>query len=250
MLIDRVFAEAEPFLRERKIGEVYIGLTVIVVSLDNGAIGSTLVLLEEVLVSDPVAIDPDLIKNMKAADMAKWALNPHEHVVKRMLGIATMNACAYSQDLSNGKRVEASTYVDLKPSDTVGVIGWMRHLVQVAEEKARQVYVFDNGEAEFVYPSEKQAELLPTCDVVFISGTAFINQTIDQILNNCQNARDIIITGPTTPMYPNAYRDTTVTIIAGGVWKKDDRENIFRKVSLNAGMSKLKAHFEKYSVRL
>ena len=245
-----MFAEAEPFLRERKISDVYVGLTVIAVSLDNGAIGSSLVLLEEVIAADPASIDPDEIKDMEAVEMAKWALDPDEHVLKRMLGMATMNACAYSQDLGNGKMVEASTFVGFKHSDIVGVIGWMRPLVQEAREKAQKVIVYDNAEAEFVYPPQTQDELLPTCDVVFICGTVFINQTINHILSICKNAREIIITGPTTPMFLNAYRDTKVTILAGGIWKREDCEDIFRKVSLNAGMSKLKPHFEKFTVRL
>ena len=188
-----------------------------------GQLGTAFLLLEEVLVVDPVAIEPDSIPNMEAVEMAKWAVDPNEHVVKRMLGIATMNAIASSeQDLSNGKKVDAATLVDIKPSDTIGVIGWIRHLVQTAGKKAQKVIVFDNAEADFVYPPETQDELLPTCDVVFISGTSFINQSIDHILSICQNAHDIIIAGPTTPMFPNAYRDTNVTIIAVGVWKRED----------------------------
>lgn len=250
MLIHKVFAEAEPCLRNRTIKNVNIGLTVSAVSLDNEAIGSSLVLLEEVMDAEPISISPETIENMDAIEMAEWALDPDEHIVKRILGIAAINACAYSQDLSNGKKAEASTFIDIKPTDTVGVIGWMRHLVQTAGEKAKKIIVYDNGEKEFVYPPDTQKELLPACDVVFISGTAFVNQTIDGLLELCGNARDIIITGPTTPMFPNAYKDTNVTVIAGGIWKREEETNIFRKISLNAGMPNLRPHFEKYSLRL
>ncbi len=250
MLIDKIFAEAEPVLKKRKISNVYIGLTMAAVQLDDGGIGTSLILREEVNAQDPISFDPEIIKKMEAIEMAKWATVPDAHVLKRTLGIATINACAYSQNLAAADRSEAADAVQFEQEDTVGFIGWIRGLVKKTESRVQKVIIYDNAVNECVYPPETQEEWLPQCDVVFISGTAFVNQTMDQLIELCKNAREVIITGPTTPMFPSAYRDTNVTVLAGGLWKKERQEQIFSRIALNAGVSSLSPYFEKISLKL
>lgn len=250
MLIDRIFAEAEPILAERKIDEVMIGLTIAAVSFDDGSIGTALILHEEMANLSEVVFAPEEIKGMPAIDLAKWAIDPTEHPLKRTLGIATINACATALGLPNTGGVDASKAVEVYSSDTVGVIGYIRSLVSKMEDKAKKVIVYDNGEEENVYPSETQEILLPSCDIVYITGTTFVNHSIDHLLDLCKNAREIIVVGPTTPMFPNAYKDTNVKLIAGGIWKKDCKKEIFARVALNAGIPTLSKYMHKQSVRI
>ena len=74
--------------------------------------------------------------------------------------------------------------------------------------------------------------MLPTCDVVVISGTAMINGSVDGLLEICDEARDVIMVGASTPMYPEAFLGTKVTVLAGSWWKSECKEVIFKKISL------------------
>lgn len=250
MLIEKIFVEAEPALKERTIADVIIGLTIAAVVLDNGEIGTSLILIEEMYDRGEVKFDPDEIIGMKAIDMAKWAIDSDMHVLKRTLGIAAMNACSYTQDLSRDEGRDAREMAGLNPEDTVGVVGWMRPLVKYVESKVAKVIVYDNGEKDNVYAPVTQDDELPNCDVVFITGTTFVNQTIDHLLELCRNAREIILVGPTTPMFPEAYKNTNIKIIAGGVWKKEYKGDIFDRVKLNGGIPNLSPYLEKKSLRV
>lgn len=250
MLINKVFAEAEPILKERKIDEVIVGLTIAAVSLDDGSIGTCLILHEEMENLSEVVFNPEEIKGMSVVEMAKWATDPTEHPLRRTVAIAAINACATHLSFSQTDEVDASMSVVVNWDDTVGVIGYIRSLVNKLEDKVKKVIVYDNGEKENVYPPETQKLLLPLCDIVYITGTTFVNNSIDHLLDLCQNAREIIIVGPTTPMFPNAYKGTNVKMIAGGIWKKECKKEIFARVALNAGVPKLSEYMQKRSVRI
>ena len=109
---------------------------------------------------------------------------------------------------------------------------------------AGKLAVFDHGVylrggAPDVFPTEQEKDLLPACDVVILSGTTTINGTIDSLLELCQNAREIVLVGTSTPMFPEGFRDTKVSRLAGAWWKNEHRREIFKLISLAAGISSL-----------
>lgn len=63
-------------------------------------------------------------------------------------------------------------------------------------------------------PAEKAEEILPQADVIGITGTAFINHTIDGLLSLCQKDSWIIMIGGTTPLSPVLF-DYGVDMVAG-----------------------------------
>lgn len=250
MLINRVFKEAEPILKERSIEDAIIGLTIAAVSLDDGSVGTCFILHEELENLHEIAFEPEEIKGMPAVEMGKWAVNPNEHILKRILGIAAINACSSASCFPDAQEADASKSIQVRTDDTVGFIGYIRNLVNKMEEKAKKVIVYDNAEKENVHPPETQPLLLPTCDIVYISGTTFVNNTIDNLLDTCRNAREIILVGPTVPMFPGAYKNTNITVIAGGIWKKESKDGLFARVALNGGIPSLSRFMTKLSVRV
>ena len=102
--------------------------------------------------------------------------------------------------------------------------------------------IFDKGREgqEGICPAEKQPELLPECDIVFLSGTTTINGTADSLLGWCRQDCRIVMIGSSTPMYPAAFADTNVRILAGSWGRKDKKEEIFRLISLGSGMDALR----------
>ena len=69
-----------------------------------------------------------------------------------------------------------------------------------------------------------------------MSGSAAANGTLDGLLELCQNAREVVLLGSSTPMFPKGYAGTPVTRLAGSVWRNDRKEELFRAVSLAGGI--------------
>jgi len=62
--------------------------------------------------------------------------------------------------------------------------------------------------------AEKAADILPQADVVGITGTAFINHTIDELLTLCKKDSWVMMIGATSPLSPVLF-DYGVDMIAG-----------------------------------
>ena len=63
-------------------------------------------------------------------------------------------------------------------------------------------------------PAEHAQTVLPEADIVAITGSAFINHTIEPLLNLCQPGSLVVVLGPTTPLSPVLF-DYRVDIISG-----------------------------------
>lgn len=83
---------------------------------------------------------------------------------------------------------------------TVGVVG---HLGMPRDtlRLAREVYILERSPRPGDYPDPACEFLLPRCDVVLITGSAFVNKTLPRLLELTRRAYTIL-TGPTVPMCP------------------------------------------------
>lgn len=95
---------------------------------------------------------------------------------------------------------------------TVGLIGHLKLPARVLRD-AKQVYILERHPQTGDYPDSACDYLLPSCDVVLITGSSLVNKTLPHLLELCKNAY-VILTGPTTPMCP-ALLDCGIDRLAG-----------------------------------
>ena len=103
-------------------------------------------------------------------------------------------------------------------TDTVGMIGFFGPLVEPLKASVKKLYIFEEKsipDCPDVYPAEKTPEILPLCNVVILSATTIINKTIDRLLSQAKDARDIIIVGASTPLLPPMFSKRGVTLLSG-----------------------------------
>ncbi|PKN46427.1 MAG: hypothetical protein CVU59_06145, partial [Deltaproteobacteria bacterium HGW-Deltaproteobacteria-17] len=114
--------------------------------------------------------------------------------------------------------------MDLRPEDTLGMIGNFIPLLDRLRPRVRDLLVFEQIEEESdgILPASREPELLPTCSVVVISGTTLVNHTLDGLLELCTGAREVVIAGPSTILFEEAYRGTPVTWLAGARVRSPD----------------------------
>lgn len=255
MIIERILSAAEPYLEGRTIQDGVMGLSLIGIQLDNENLGLSYVLRETLPAGCSVfPYGHDLI-GTSAIEAAHWALTGKEDL-QRAIGMAVLTAASKSQNLKDVENAGQLFGLTVLPTDRVGMIGYIVPVAKELEQKAKEVIVFDmgmslrGGSKGEVSPMEEQKSLLPTCDLVILSGTTVINHTIDQLLTLSQNAREVVLVGSSTPMFPEAFHGTNVTVLAGSWWVDDQKGAIFKEISLACGISRLHPYMIKKAVRV
>lgn len=70
-------------------------------------------------------------------------------------------------------------------------------------------------EMRFYAPPDKAPEVLPACDTVIITGASIANGTIDELIGWTKPGANIIVTGPTASLLPDAFFARNVTMVSG-----------------------------------
>lgn len=250
MLMEKVVAAAQPVLRDKTVKDLVVGISLIGVELSDGSVGVAYVLRDGLPSGCSVFKYVMDICGKPAAEIAQWSLTGEENI-QRAIAAAVLSAAANNLELPPDD-TEVPFGMELKPDDTVGMIGLVRPIAKMIKQHCRLI-AFDeglslHGETVDVYPMNRQAELLPECDIVILSGTTTINGSIDGLLEMCRNARQIIMFGPSTPMYAQGWKGTGVTNLAGATWDNSKKDEIFRAISFASGVSELGKYMIKKNV--
>ena len=169
--------------------------------------------------------------------------------IESAVALATSNALSNTlkEDCLKGDTLE---YLDLHPDDRVGMIGYFAPLISVLRNKISSLMVFEQKEmpTHDVLPEEEVYGNLPHCQIAFITATSILNHTIDSILDAAQSCREVVLLGASTPLIPEVFKGTPVTVLSGVVVTRP--EHIMRIVSEGGGMRFFKNNIQKVNIRL
>ena len=256
MLIDSIIREARPYLVERKIKDAVLGLSLIGIELDNEDIGLAYMLRNHLPPGCSVFGFAQDIIGSNAYEVAQLASSGTDDA-QRGVGVAVLTAGSRQLALQSDDNSEAYFGLDVQPNDVVGMIGWIPPVAAKFAKKAQQLFVFDEGVSlgnekgpDYMKPMAEQHKLLPQCDLAVITGSTFINHTIDNLLKVCVKAREVVLVGSSTPMYPEAFTQTKVSVLAGSWWDSHQKESLFKKISLSGGIHHVQPAMLKMSVRV
>jgi uncharacterized protein (DUF4213/DUF364 family) len=108
----------------------------------------------------------------------------------------------------------------------VGHFPWIPKL----RERVKNLWVLEQRLREGDLPATHADRILPQCDVVGITGTSFINHTLEGLLELCKEAYVLLI-GPTSPLSPILF-DYGIDAICG--LKIIDPDQLIRFISEGA----------------
>ena len=268
-LLDKILQQAQPNLAGQTIRDGVVGLHFVGVQLDTGNC-HFVTLMREALDNLDQAYGLEML-GKPATEIAQW-VQTGENDLQRALGMAALNAASpYYPRPRSGKYPlpQVDNQQDdgvplVRPGDTVGMIGLMTPSVRQLQPLVKKIIVFDRaleqqiqdegfaasfGENVRLYPMRLQAELLPACDVVLITGTTMINHTLEQILSFCPHAREILLKGFSLAYYPQAYQHTAITAISS-VYFEPDSAALFRPLSLGGGWNEVMRYAHHCCTRL
>lgn len=149
--------------------------------------------------------------------------------IRRAVGIATMNALAElcwqrrphpDVDLEIG--VDAFDAANIRPGQTVVVVGAFIPFLRELKRRAQSYLVLEQDpatlkpdELPFFRPAEQARTIVPRADVLLITGTTLINNTLDAILAAARPDACKVVVGPTVGLVPDAYLHRNCDVLGG-----------------------------------
>ncbi|MCR4419603.1 MAG: DUF364 domain-containing protein [Clostridia bacterium] len=253
MMIDRIIRAALPSAAGRRVQDVRLGLGLCGVMLDDGSCGVSFVFRSEITTPHCAVVDDQgALAGREVTEVIPWAAD-YRNLARASIGVAVLNALSQKSLPSGAAEGDALDWLEISPDDVVGMIGYFKPLVEPVRQKAKALMIFERRPSDDdpdIYPDWAERALLPQCSVVIISGTTIINKTVDQILEWSTGAREIALVGPSVPFYPEAYRDSGITLLGASQVGPGSERVILDLIGQGGGGLSLFGHLRKVTVRL
>jgi hypothetical protein len=176
--------------------------------------------------------DVGSLRYKSALELAEYARS--DNILEASIGMAAINSLI---DIDEAKCVEENAFDVLAERGmrrNIAIVGhfpWVPKLRNIAKE----LWVIEQRPQGGDLPAEAAEEILPQADVVAITGTSFINHTVEKLLDLSKKSFVVMI-GPTTPISPVLF-DYGVDVVAGV--KVVEPEKTIRSISEGAIFSQV-----------
>jgi uncharacterized protein (DUF4213/DUF364 family) len=171
--------------------------------------------------------DAGELRGKPALELAGYARS--DNLLEASIGMATVNSLL-SVDQSRCLTENALDILIAKGQrKKVAVVGhfpWIPKLRDAVEE----LWVLEQRPREDDLPAREAERVLPRADVVAITGTSFINHTLERLLELSRGSF-IVLVGPTSPLSPLLF-DWGIDVISGTI--VDEPEAAIRSISEGA----------------
>jgi uncharacterized protein (DUF4213/DUF364 family) len=162
-----------------------------------------------------------------ALELAEYARS--ESLLEASIGMATINSLV---DIDESKCIEKNAFeiiLEKGQGKNVAIVGHFPWIPKL-KGKTKNLWVLEQRLREGDLPAKEADRILPQCDVVGITGTSFINHTLEGLLSLCKGAYVLLI-GPTSPLSP-ILLDYGIDVICGS--KIIDPDQLIRAISEGA----------------
>jgi len=116
------------------------------------------------------------------------------------IGMATVNSLLDVDEARCTPRGAFEILAERGRGRNVAVVGHFPFVLKLRDH-ARHVWVIEKRPRPGDFPEREAARILPRCEVVCLTGTAFINHTLEDLLALCRDSY-VVLTGPTSPLSP------------------------------------------------
>jgi uncharacterized protein len=170
---------------------------------------------------------PGKMKGKPARDALKEAFS--DHGIRRAVGIATLNALAELcwerrphplVELRRG--VDAFDANSFRPEDQTVVVGAFVPFLKELKRRKQRFLVLEKDpdtlkpeEMPFYRPAEMAREVVPQADVLLMTGTTLLNDTLEDLLSWARPTARVTVVGPTVGLLPDAFLKRGADILGG-----------------------------------
>ncbi len=204
-------------LPDGRVTQVCIGLhwTAVVVENDSGrACGlATTLLPNGENHGFPDVPDAGELANKSAQELIKTFGKVSD--VMNSVAIATINA-VLPQTPSLWVDVNAEEVIEKNGKGKKVVIVGSFPFVDRLRENVGELVIVEKRPKPGEIPTERAPEVIPSADVVAITGMTLINQTFESLFNLCSPSATVLVLGPSTPLYPELF-NRGIHLLSGSI---------------------------------
>ena len=165
------------------------------------------------------------------------------------VALAAVNAVIQSEKLSEAVHsVDILDELDIRSGERACMVGCFQPLIKKLESRQARVTVFDEAPKPGLHKPEELADVLKKSQIVLVTATSIINNTVEHILELATSCREIVVLGPSTPMLTSVFRETPVTCLSG--IHVEDPESVQRIIMEGGGFRDFKQHVEKQNIKI
>ena len=214
IILKRLCERLESSAKNHKVADLRIGLGYAGVKLDDDATGIAAVLFDALPHGCTVMAAAGSFTGSSAAGMLRYLVEG-KNPLEIALGLACANALI-KPPMESGRNQEATTYLDLKPGEKVAMVGLFAPLVEKIRETGAVLTVIEKNPLRLEPLSEEDKQkALQNCDVAIITATTLLNNTFEETVSLLGKPLSVALLGPSTPLMPEIFRDTSVTHLGG-----------------------------------
>ena len=213
-------------LEELFISEVRVGLYLTAVSLSDNSTGTSATLAGD----NPVCaknerdfgdFTPLRIKGHTVLDILE--LHKESGIISS-LKTAVLNAVSSGIIASGNYKIiencDPIRLLDLSSGKTITIVGAFQSYIRKISESGNRLNVLELSEnaltsdqRKFFVPACEYDKVIPSSDIVIITGQTLVNRTIDELLAAVSPGTEVIVTGPSSGLLPDILFENKVTII-------------------------------------
>jgi len=209
----RLLSHLDSRLKGRAVLDLRVGPLYVAVRLSSGGIGLAHLLGQR---GGPCRPLPGAggLAGSPAQDMARWILSAD--TAEASVGLAVLNAAAAEAGgMYEREEGDVRDLVRIRSCDKVAMVGHFAPLLPWIRDTGARLDILELRPLPGTRPAEEAGAVLPQCNVALITATALANHTLEGLLELTESARDVILLGPSTPMVPEIFVGTPVTLLAG-----------------------------------
>jgi uncharacterized protein (DUF4213/DUF364 family) len=233
---------------EAVVKDIRLGRRYCAVMLDSGATGVAYSFLSRsVHGPGPTPQQIMALVGKGASRAIEWFRS--DNPIYSAIALATANAL-FSAQPRHYLPGDILDHIDLGPADTVTMVGHFAPLLPAVKERVKDIKVFEQkpDPGAGILPASEAPHWISRSHVVLMTATAIINGTIDHLLEFCTPCREVVILGPSTPMIPEAFYHSPVTILSGIL--VIDGAGVLDTVSQGGGTRRLRPYSKKVNLRI
>jgi len=159
-----------------------------------------------------------------------------ESFLEAAVGVAAINALLEVDEARTVEMNARDLLLEQGRGKRVALVGHFP-FVPALREAAGQLTVLELAPRPGDLAADEAERVIPEADVVAITGSGFVNGTVDRLLGLCRRDSFVVLLGPSTPLSPILF-DYGVDVLSGTV--VSDAETAMRHVAEGASFRQIR----------